>query len=86
MQSETGFQSSHQLKSYVSSKSRLKLAARAVLSADAGLLVHFVFFFSELKSRYTTLLLNGYDDVDAISYTSLFGFYSKYVTCPMRLV
>ena len=39
MQSETGFRSSHQLKSYVASKSRLKLAARAVLSADAGLLV-----------------------------------------------
>ena len=38
-QSETGFPSSHQLKSYVASKSRLKLAARAVLSADAGLLV-----------------------------------------------
>jgi len=29
MQSETGFPSSHQLKSYVASKSRLKLAARA---------------------------------------------------------
>jgi len=28
MQSETGFPSSHQLKSYVASKSRLKLAAR----------------------------------------------------------
>jgi len=39
MQSETGFPSSHQLKSYVPYKSRLKLAARAVLSADAGLLV-----------------------------------------------
>jgi len=39
MQSETGFPSSHQLKSNVASKSRLKLAARAVLSADAGLLV-----------------------------------------------
>ena len=39
MQSETGFPTSHQLKSYVASKSRLKLAARAVLSADAGLLV-----------------------------------------------
>jgi len=38
-QSETGFPSSHQLKSYVASKSRLKLAARGVLSADAGLLV-----------------------------------------------
>ena len=41
MQSETGFSSSHQLKPYVASKSRLKLAARAVLSADAGLLVVF---------------------------------------------
>jgi len=40
MQSETGFRSSLQLKSYVASKSRLKLAARAVLSADAGLLVY----------------------------------------------
>jgi len=39
MQSESGFPSSHQLKSYVASKSRLKLVARAVLSADAGLLV-----------------------------------------------
>jgi len=39
MQSETGFPSSHQLKSYVAYKSRLKLAARAVLSADAGLFV-----------------------------------------------
>ena len=39
MQSETGVPSSHQLKSYVGYKSRLKLAARAVLSADAGLLV-----------------------------------------------
>jgi len=39
MQSETGFPSSHQLKSYVASKSRLKLAARAVLSADAGHLI-----------------------------------------------
>ena len=39
MQLETSFPSSHQLKSYVASKSRLKLAARAVLSADAGLLV-----------------------------------------------
>ena len=39
MQSEMGFPSSHQLKSYVASKSRLKLAVRSVLSADAGLLV-----------------------------------------------
>jgi len=42
MQSETGFPSSHQLKSYVASKSHLKLAARAVLSANAGLLIHFL--------------------------------------------
>jgi len=41
MQSETGFPRSHQVKSYVASKSRLKLAARAVLSADADLLVNF---------------------------------------------
>jgi len=41
VQSETGFPSSHQLKSYVAPKSRLKLAARAVLSADAGFLVFF---------------------------------------------
>ena len=45
IQSETGFPSSHQLKSYVASKSRLKLAARAVLSADAGLLVLFAYMF-----------------------------------------
>jgi len=32
MQSETGFPSSHQLKSYVASKSRLKLAARCPVS------------------------------------------------------
>jgi len=42
MQSETGFPSSHQLKSYVAYKSCLKLAAHAVLSADAGLLVYIV--------------------------------------------
>jgi len=32
MQSETGFPSSHQLKSYVASKSRLKLATRCAVS------------------------------------------------------
>jgi len=32
MQSETGFPSSHQLKSYVASKSRLKLVARCPVS------------------------------------------------------
>jgi len=50
MQSETGFLSSHQLKSYVASKSRLKLAARAVLSADAGLLVH---LNARFRSQFT---------------------------------
>jgi len=39
MQSETGFPSSHQLLKSIAFKSRLKLATRAVLSADAGLLV-----------------------------------------------
>ena len=47
MQSETGFPSSHQLKSYVASKSRLKLVARAVLSADAA----FLFYLLRLR-RY----------------------------------
>jgi len=51
MQSETGFPSSHQFKSYVASKSCLKLAARAVLSADAGLLVNQV-FVAMVTNRY----------------------------------
>ena len=61
MQSEMGFPSSHQLKSNVAFKSCLKLAARAVLSADAGLLVvsttevnakHTKFFsFREIKRQ-----------------------------------
>jgi len=50
MQSETGFPSSRQFKSYVASKSRLKLAARAVVSADAGLLVHLVMKVSKIYS------------------------------------
>ena len=50
MQSETGSPSSHQLKSYVASKSRLKLAARAVLSADAGLLVIIIIIIQHLYS------------------------------------
>ena len=51
MQPETGFPSSpsHQLKSYVAFKSRLKLAARAVLSADAGLLV-----FTQINPAHDT--------------------------------
>ena len=58
MQSETGFPSSHQLKSYVASKSRLKLAARAVLSADAGLLVKIpdIIFYSSVNTSYKFLV------------------------------
>jgi len=52
MQSETAFPSSHQLKSYVASKSRLKLPVRAVLSADAGLLVSFIEQFLKTKKRH----------------------------------
>ena len=48
MQSETGFSSSHQLKSYVAFKSSLKLAVRAVLSAGAGLLVNTASMQSEM--------------------------------------
>jgi len=59
MQSETGFPSSHQLKSYVASKSRLKLAARAVLSADAGLLVCFSLGEFNLRYLYITLEMNS---------------------------
>jgi len=54
MQLETGFPSSHQLKSYIASKSRLKLAARAILSADAGLLV----FLATKTFTLMQLLLN----------------------------
>jgi len=46
MQSETGFPSSHQLKSCVASKSRLKLA-------DAGLLVQLIelIFYVQLDTK-----------------------------------
>jgi len=65
MQSETGFPSSHQLKSYVASKSRLKLAARAVLSADAGLLVECA--KQRLKSlKYAMFKDLGYNRLMAI--------------------
>jgi len=59
MQSETGFPSSHQLKSYVASKSRLKLVARAVLSADAGLLV-----ILPRERRHTSQKRASYADYD----------------------
>jgi len=55
MQSEMGFPSSHQLKSYVASKSRLKLAAHAVLSADAGLLVDTVTDLVNIKREDNVL-------------------------------
>jgi len=54
MQLETGFPSSHQLKSYIASKCRLKLA-HAVLSADAGLLV----FYSSSKLGIDFCLLKS---------------------------
>jgi len=66
MRSEIGFPSSHQLKSYVANKSRLTLAARAVLSADAGLLVFcsadtaFTMQFfgqNEKPAKYITIIL-----------------------------
>jgi len=68
MQSETGFPSSHQLKSYVASKSRLKLAARAVLSADAGLHVFlFIAAFGLMQLEFRPYLWHqkspGYNGV-----------------------
>jgi len=56
VQSVTGFLSSHKLKSYVASKSRLKLAARAVLSVDAGLLVNvcYAFFVSFVRLLFNS--------------------------------
>ena len=68
MQSETGFPSSHQLKSYVASKSRLKLAARAVLSADAGLLVNITFSTSSATLLVFNAQTEGFvwDDVRKI--------------------
>ena len=63
MQSETGFASSHQLKSYVASKSRLKLAARAVLSADAGLLVY---HGAESERCSAVVLFGRFADIQAV--------------------
>ena len=61
MQSETGFPSSHLLKFYVASKSRLKMAARAVLSADAGLLARSSRCMSvQVFDELSTLLLAIY--------------------------
>ena len=57
VETKTGFPSSHQLKSYVASKSRLKLAARAVLSADAGLLVFLCLFWKRTFVNYPDVLL-----------------------------
>ena len=72
MQSETGFPSSHQLKSYVASKSRLKLAARAVLSADAGLLVYYSYTRrvkpGSLRSRYPGRLTYTTEGSSAVTY------------------
>ena len=84
MQSETGFPSrpSHQLKSYVASKSRLKLAARAVLSADAGLLVLSLTVTLQSRMCQNSLLSGGDRSLGAkISggrgrpWGTFFGFY-----------
>ena len=68
MQSKTGFPSSHQLKSYVALKSRLKLAVCAVLSADAGLLVvlccyFFLFLFPCGKSSWLSVSFSAHTKV-----------------------
>ena len=63
MQSETGFPSSHELKSYVASKSRLKLAARAVLSTDAGLLVVFEINFGNSCTKNFKNILTWIDQM-----------------------
>jgi len=60
MQSGTGFPSSHQLKSYVASKSRPKLAVRAVLSADAGLLVWTATFSGVANWQQSEKVEHGY--------------------------
>jgi len=75
MQSVTGFSSSHQLKSYIASKSSLKLAARAVLSADAGLLV---LAYSQLSHiRYIPYFRTWYDLSANLQYGSLYRCIDK---------
>jgi len=78
MQSEMGFPSSRQLKSYVASKSRLKLAARTVLSADAGLLVY------RLNSTLGKLWGNSLENIiilldnEHLLHSSLYGKCASY--------
>jgi len=71
MQSETGFLSSYQLKSYVASKSRLKLAARAVLSADAGLLVYVQTKSPEVNTSFYATSFSRMHDVPTATYLSV---------------
>jgi len=78
MQSETGFPSSHQLKSYVASKSRLKLAARAVLSADAGLLVRSV------NQEQTRQWLRQTDTVQGVTWNQRHRLKCSVYTCTGR--
>ena len=84
MQSEMGFPSSHQLKSYVASKSRLKLAARAVLSAAAGLLVYLAFvtfksfaIISDFDIAYCTLAASTPSVLSTVSGCYLTGVHTK---------
>ena len=90
VQSETGFQSSHQLKSYVASKSRLKLAARAVLTADAGLLVlsdtdtnrHF-WERVEIEIKSVKTGVNLIPSQHSLKYTFVLLSISKRIACPI---
>ena len=72
MQSEKVFPNSHQLKSYVASKSRLKLAARAVLSADAGLLVIFLVYKCALYFIMAALWNRAVHYIFAMWFLSIF--------------
>jgi len=58
MQSKTGFSSSHQLKSYVTPKSRLKLAARCPVSGCWPSCKYILptLYFSELELTFTFVM------------------------------
>ena len=85
MQSETGFPNNHQLKSYVASKSRLKFAARAVLSADAqaGLLVVFYIYgmyvhWHQLENTTEPTVCGGDAALCQIALTACYYYYYYY--------
>ena len=76
MQPETGFPSSHQLKSYIASKSRLKLAAHAVLSADAGFLFHLLPLLILHQDAAILLFLSIFDPICIPHVLLSFSFYT----------